>query len=180
MNDIIYITGAPRCGKTTLANKLKREKISVLSLDAFSKSIRSVFNDFKLYSNRVCIQPDINRDKFLELIHKYSVNFFDDFPEHILLIEGCHFTPNEFIERFPNSKIICLGRTKPIIDIKKAIMTKEWMSKLSEERINEYTRLIYEYSKNYCNSCGKYLYFETDEIEMKLIEKFLFGDDKYE
>lgn len=176
MNNIIYITGAPRCGKTTLANQLKREQISVLSLDAFSKSIRSVFADFKLYSNRVCIQPDINRDKFLELIYKYSVNFFEDYPKYTLVIEGCHFTPNEFIARFPNAKIICLGRTKSIGDIKDAIMTKDWMSKLSDEKTNEYAQMIYDYSKTYYNSCGKYLYLETDEIDMKLIEKYLFAD----
>lgn len=70
MRRIIYITGAPRCGKTTLVEKLMDNNVSILSLDAFSKSVRSVFTDFKLYSADVCIQPDTNREKFLELVYK--------------------------------------------------------------------------------------------------------------
>ena len=40
MGNLVYITGAPRCGKTTLANHIANENTSILSLDALSKSIR--------------------------------------------------------------------------------------------------------------------------------------------
>lgn len=173
MGTIIYITGAPRCGKTTLADKLINNNISVLSLDALSKTVRSVFTDFKLYSGTVCIQPDMNRDRFLEFVNQYAVNFFNDFPNHTLLIEGCHFTPDEFQKKFPDSKIICLGRTKTADDIVKAIMTKSWMADLSEKIIREYAGQIYNYSLTLKNS--HYLYFETDEMDMAKINKHIFG-----
>ncbi len=176
MNNIIYITGAPRCGKTTLAKKLANNNISILSLDSFSKSVRSVFKEFKLYSDSVCIQPDINREKFLELVSIYINNFAADFYNHKLLVEGCHFTPEEFKERFTDSKVICLGRTKSKVEIEKMIMNKSWMASLSKEIIDEYTEKIFNYSLALKENQKDYLYFETDEIDISKITDYL----KYE
>lgn len=174
MGNIIYITGAPRCGKTTLAKNLTDENTSLLSLDALSKSLRSVFSDFKLYSGKVCIKPDINEGRFLEFVNKYVYSFFNDYPNQTLIIEGCHFTPDEFRMKFPESKIICLGRTKSENDIIKAIMTKNWMAELNENTISEYARQIYNYSRKLRSS--NYLYFETDEIDLNYIKNNLFCD----
>lgn len=173
MSNVVYITGAPRCGKTTLANNLADKDVSILSLDAFSKACRTVFTDFKLYSDSVCIQPDINREKFLELTYMYSESFFDDFPDYTLLIEGCHFTPAEFKMKFQNSKIICLGRTKSKEEIINAVTAKGWMADLPSVTINEYAEKIYDYSLKVSKSNAEYLYFETDEIDIMKIKKFL-------
>ncbi len=40
MCNLVYITGAPRCGKTALANQIKKENTSILSFDVLSKSVR--------------------------------------------------------------------------------------------------------------------------------------------
>lgn len=174
--NIVYITGAARCGKTTLAEKLIDNNISILSLDAFSKSVRSVFSDFILYSGAVCIQPDTNREKFLELVCKYTINFFNDFPYHTLLIEGCHFTPNEFLSKFPDSRIICLGRTASKEDIVKAIITKDWMADLPRKIINEYAEKIYNYSLGLKENEKEYLYFETEKVDIAKVKKYIKGD----
>lgn len=172
-NHIIYITGAPRCGKTTLANILDEKNSSLLSLDAFSKSIRSVFTDFKLYSKPVCIQPDINREIFLQLVEIYVRNFLNDYKDKTLIVEGCHFTPEEFKAKFPDSKIICLGRTRSKENIENAIITKSWMSNLPQEVMNEYADKIYSYSLALKQKESEYLYFETDEIEIGKIREYI-------
>lgn len=172
-NNVIYITGAPRCGKTTLANMLDDKSISIFSLDAFSKSVRSVFKDFKLYSEPVCIQPNINREIFLELVEVYVSNFLNDYKDKKLVVEGCHFSPEEFRMKFPDSKIICLGRTKSKEDIINAVNRKSWMSALSQEVIDEYAEKIYRYSLVLKENDEEYLYFETDEMEIGKIRKYI-------
>lgn len=172
-NNVIYITGAPRCGKTTLANMLVDKSISIFSLDAFSKSVRSVFKNFKLYSKSVCIQPDINREIFLELTEIYVSNFLNDYKDKKLIVEGCHFTPEEFKMKFPDSKIICLGRTESKEDIINAISTKSWMSHLSKEVIIEYADKIYDYSLAMRENENGYLYVETNEIEIGKIREYI-------
>lgn len=175
MKNIIYITGAPRCGKSTLANHLAGYNAPIFSLDALSKSVRNVFKDFKLYSKPVCIQPDINKEDFLKIVEVYVNSFFEDFKDKTIIIEGCHFTPSEFKSKFPSSKIICLGRTKSIEDIKTAIRSKSWMADFSEETICDYADLIYAHSAEMKKLNGEYLYFETDEINIDLIQKYLSG-----
>lgn len=175
MRNLIYITGAPRCGKTTLANELTNENNVVFSLDAFSKSIRSVFSDFKLYAKPICIRPDTNKETFLELVSAYIKNFQKDYPEIDFIVEGCHFTPQEFKAAFYESKIVCLGRTKSKENIINAIKSKDWMATLNREAINEYADLIYDYSHQLRKNCSGYLYFETDEIDMDLVKKYIYG-----
>lgn len=177
MGNLVYITGAPRCGKTTLADKLKNNNTSILSLDALSKSIRGVFTDFKLYEGRTLIQPNINKEKFIELVALYCSSFFNDFPNMTLIVEGCHFTPEEFKMKFPKSKIICLGRTKSLDDIKNAVMTKSWMSSLPQEEINVYAEKIYNFSLYVKENVSEYLYFETDEINISESIRYIFSYD---
>lgn len=172
-NNIIYITGAPGCGKTTLSNMLDDKNISILSLDAVSKSVRSVFKDFKLYAKPVCIQPDINREIFLEFVEVYVNHFINDYKDKKLIVEGCHFTPEEFRMKFSGSKIICLGRTQSKEDIINAIITKSWMSNLPPEVMNKYADKIYYYSLALKENKSEYLYFETDEIEIGKIREYI-------
>lgn len=133
--NIIYITGAPRCGKTTLCKNLisNQSNISILSLDSFSKSIRWTFNDFNLYSKRGLIQPDINREKFLKLVSDYINLFNADYAQQTLIVEGCHFHPDEFSSVFPKAKIICLGITSSLEDCLKAVESSDWMSVLDKK-----------------------------------------------
>lgn len=51
-----FIVGATGCGKTTLAQHISNTDV-IISLDAFSKSIRYVFPDFKLYGKDISIKP---------------------------------------------------------------------------------------------------------------------------
>ncbi|MGN0533614.1 MAG: GNAT family N-acetyltransferase, partial [Eubacterium sp.] len=174
--NIIYITGAPRCGKTTLAGSLCKNNASLLSLDSISKALRFTFNDFKLYTGKICIQPDINKDTFLSFIKHYCDNFRCDFPDYTLLVEGCHFMPKEFLKAFPEAKVICLG----IESEEKAIASincSEWMVKLDNNIKNQYAQMICDYSKelknNQLNNC---LYFERDYIDFSKIKEFI-GDE---
>lgn len=67
---ITYITGATSTGKTSLAKNFYR-KSTIISLDALSKSLRLVFDDFKLYTDEVSIRPNINNEKFLFFVQEY-------------------------------------------------------------------------------------------------------------
>lgn len=161
---LIYITGAPCCGKTTLANRLiKQEDAAVLSFDAFSKAVRYAFPDFKLYTDEISIRPSLNVNIFIDLIEKYINCYFDDY-DNTLIVEGCHFTLDEFFQKFPESKIIALGiREKE--NALKQINKKEWMRNLSDERKNIYVNQIVEYSDYLKVNAGKYLYYDISEIE---------------
>ena len=115
--NLIYITGASCCGKSTLADKMSRQydNATILSLDAFSKSIRYVFTDFKLYTDEVSIKPTINNDRFLMLVKKYIECYFADY-NNTLIVEGCHFTPEGFMNEFHVAKVIALGlRNTPVL-----------------------------------------------------------------
>lgn len=97
---LTYITGATSTGKTTYVRNLNANA-AILSLDAFSKSVRYAFNDFKMYTDEISIRPTINNDKFLLLVKKYIECFMVDYPDTDLIVEGCHFTPDEFLSVFP-------------------------------------------------------------------------------
>lgn len=159
---LTYITGASSTGKTTLANKISGNA-TILSLDALSKSVRFVFDDFKLYTAEISVKPTINNDKFLSLVAKYVECFMNDYPDKDLIIEGCHFTPDEFLSVFPQAKIIALG----IMDKKTAlaqINKRDWMSKLDECIKNEYADKIVEYSLQLKEEQNKYKYIEYTEL----------------
>lgn len=156
-----FIVGATGCGKTTLAQHISNTDV-IISLDAFSKSIRYVFPDFKLYGKDISIKPTKNCDIFLDLVSKYIQCFISDYPDKDIIIEGCHFTPQEILIRFPNSKIIALG----ITDSSKAlsqINKRDWMSGLDDSVKFEYVRQIVEYSLMLKCNADKYLYLEFDE-----------------
>lgn len=173
MGNLVYITGAPRCGKTTLAGRLNLDDGSILSLDALSKSVRGVFTDFKLYDDETRIQPNVNKSVFMELVQFYILSYLSDYPYSTLIVEGCHFTPEEFKSSFPDSKIICLGRTKSLDEIKKAIVTKPWMAELPAEKMNSYAEKIYNYSLAVKQNAKEYLYFETEEADIGRIKKYI-------
>lgn len=165
-NNLIYITGAPRCGKTTLANKMSQDLgASILSLDALSKALRSEFKDFELYSGKTVIRPDINNDKFLDFVCRYIELYFGDFPNSTLIVEGCHFTPNEFNERFEQAKIIAVGITTSREKAIEAVKTSQWMASMSKEKINLYAQLIYEYSVSLKKNAVEYEYIESDYLK---------------
>lgn len=167
MGNLVYITGAPRCGKTTLANHIANENTSILSLDALSKSVRGVFADFQLYDGDVLIQPNVNKKSFLELVKIYCSAFFNDYPNKTLIVEGCHFTPKEFQTVFPEAKIICLGLASND-EIILSINNSSWMSNLPEKIKLEYTEKIKEYSKAMKKYTAKnYRYFDRNEIDFK-------------
>ncbi|MCC8073416.1 MAG: hypothetical protein LIO62_04750 [Clostridiales bacterium] len=173
---IIYISGAPRCGKTILANKIAKEysNVSVLSLDSLSKSVRFVFPNFKLYTEKIAVEPDTNKDKFLKLLQIYVSNFFADFPNLTLLIEGCHFTPSEILSVYPNAKVICLGINTSISDALEAVNTSDWMRSLDENTRLEYAKKIFDYSNKARSLANdKYLYFDKSKIDFNDIKNYL-------
>ena len=148
--EIIYITGATSTGKTTYARNICNDEI-IISLDALSKAIRFTFDDFKLYNaNKVSIRPTINNDKFLNFVKTYIDYLFVDYPDKNIIIEGCHFTPNEFLSAFPNAQIIALGITNKSTALKQ-INKKEWMKKLDDDVKNEYVNQIVKYSNELKN-----------------------------
>lgn len=159
--NLLYITGPTSVGKTTLANKIGNNA-TIISLDAFSKSIRFVFNDFKLYSGKVSILPNINNDKFLQLVKIYIDYFIKDYPNKELIVEGCHFTPNDFLSIFPNANIIAIGITDKQTAFQQ-ICKKDWIAGLDEMVKDEYVNQIVEYSVNLKENQGKYKYFEFGE-----------------
>lgn len=156
---ITYITGATSTGKTTYANNICNDEI-IVSLDALSKALRFTFDDFKLYTtNKVSIRPTISNDKFLNFVKTYIDYLSVDYPDRNIIIEGCHFTPNEFLSVFPNAQIIVLGITE-ISTALKQINKKEWMKKLDDDIKNEYANQIVEYSANIKNSKAIFKYIE--------------------
>ncbi|MGN1328945.1 MAG: hypothetical protein ACI4V4_04520 [Eubacterium sp.] len=169
MSNLVYITGAPRCGKTTLTNHIANENTSILSLDSLSKSVRGAFTDFQLYDGDVLIQPNVNNDIFLKLVMIYCSTFFNDYPNKTLIVEGCHFTPKEFETVFPKAKIICVGLVS-IDEIISSINSSEWMSDLPEKTKIEYAEKIRHYSKAMKKYTAKnYRYFERNEIDYGVI-----------
>ena len=145
-----YITGATCTGKTTYANGISNDEI-IISLDALSKAIRFTFDDFKLYtSDKISIRPTINNDKFLNFVKTYIDYLSVDYPDRNIIIEGCHFTPNEFLSAFPNSKVIALGITDKMTALNQ-INERDWMSKLENDIKMEYVNQIVEYSKELKN-----------------------------
>lgn len=168
---LIYITGATSCGKSTLANQIAKDA-TIFSLDAFSKSVRFVFHDFKLYNSNVHIRPVVNNDRFLQLVKKYIDSFFDDYPNRVMIVEGCHFTPEEFINQFPYAKIICLGITKKSRALEQ-INKRDWMSKLSEDIKRQYVNQLVEYSSELKENASYYKYFDIDEINENSIRNIL-------
>lgn len=143
--NLIYITGATCTGKTTLANKIGKNS-TIISLDAFSKSIRFNFGDFELYDKEIAIKPTINNDRLLNIIKDYITCLKNDYPKINIIVEGCHFTPDEFICAFPEmNKIIALG----ITDFKMAlsrINQKGWIKNLDVCTKAQYAEKIIEYS----------------------------------
>lgn len=140
--NLIYITGATCTGKTTLANKIGKNS-TIISLDAFSKSIRL---NFELYDKEIAIKPTINNDRFLNIIKDYTTCLKNNYPKINIIVEGCHFTPDEFICTFPETnKIIALR----ITDFKMAlsrINQKGWMKNLDDGVKTQYAEKIVEYS----------------------------------
>lgn len=152
---ITYITGATCTGKTTYAQNRYDNEI-IISLDALSKAIRFTFDDFKLYTaDKVSIRPTINNDKFLNFVKTYMDYLSVDYPDRNIIIEGCHFTPNEFLSAFPNAQIVVLGITDKSTALKQ-INKKEWMRNLDNDLKNEYVNQIIEYSNELKNSNNKY------------------------
>ena len=147
---ITYITGATCTGKTTYANGICNDEI-IISLDALSKAIRFTFDDFKLYTTgKVSIRPTVNNDKFLNFVKTYIDYLSVDYPDRNIIVEGCHFTPKEFLSAFPNSKVIALGITDKRTALKQ-INKRDWMSKLEDDIKMEYVNQIVEYSKELKN-----------------------------
>ena len=156
---ITYITGATCTGKTTYANGISNDEI-IISLDALSKAIRFTFDDFELYTTgKVSIRPTGNNDKFLNFVKTYIDYISVDYPDRNIIIEGCHFTPNEFLSAFPNAQIILLGITDKSLALNQ-INKKEWMKKLDNDIKNEYANQIIEYSANLKNSKAIFKYIE--------------------
>lgn len=148
--EIIYITGATSTGKTTYARNICNDEI-IVSLDALSKAIRFTFDDFKLYTaDKVSIRPTVNNDKFLNVVKTYIDYLSIDYNDKNIIVEGCHFTPKEFLSAFPNSKVIALGITD-IMTALKQINERDWMSKLENDIKMEYVNQIVEYSKELKN-----------------------------
>ena len=155
---VTYITGATSTGKTTYAKNICNDEI-IVSLDALSKAIRFTFDDFKLYSDKVSIRPTVNNDKFLHFVKTYIDYLSIDYNNKNIIVEGCHFTPNEFLSVFPNARIIALGITDKTVALKQ-INKKEWMKKLDDDIKNEYANQIVEYSAKLKNSKGIFKYIE--------------------
>ena len=156
---ITYITGATSTGKTTYARNICNDEI-IVSLDALSKALHFTFDDFKLYNaNKVSIRPTINNDKFLYFVKTYIDYLSVDYPDRNIIIEGCHFTPNEFLSAFSNAQITALGITE-ISTALKQINKKEWMKKLDDDIKNEYANQIVEYSAKLKNSKVIFKYIE--------------------
>ena len=157
--EIIYITGATSTGKTTYARNICNDEI-IVSLDALSKAIRFTFDNFKLYTaDKVSIRPTVNNDKFLNFVKTYIDYLSVDYPDRNIIIEGCHFTPKEFLSAFPNSKVIALGITDKMTTLKQ-INERDWMSKLENDIKMEYVYQIVEYSKELKNEPNiKYIEF---------------------
>lgn len=148
--EIIYITGATSTGKTTYARNICNDEI-IISLDALSKAIRFTFDDFKLYNaNKVSIRPTVNNDKFFHFVKTYINYLSIDYNDKNIIVEGCHFTPKEFLSAFPNSKVIALGITDKMTALKQ-INERDWMSKLENDIKMEYVNQIVEYSKELKN-----------------------------
>lgn len=148
---ITYITGATCTGKTTYAQNICNNEI-IISLDALSKAIRFTFDDFKLYTaDKVSIRPTVNNDKFLNFVKTYIDYLSVDYSDRNIIIEGCHFTPNEFLSAFPNAQIIVLGITDKSTALKQ-INKKEWMKKLDDDVKNEYVNQIVKYSRELKNN----------------------------
>ena len=178
MGQTVFVLGAPRCGKTILTRRIievAKGNCSIVSLDALSFVLRHGFEDFELYSKRLIIQPDVNIDKFSKIVKVYIEAFFEDFPDETIIVEGCQFMPKQIKELFPKSKIICLGITGNIEDIKDAIITKEWMSKLPQADIDEYAEKIYQLSTCYKKECNDidYLYCEAEQANINDIVEYL-------
>ena len=151
--NITYITGATSTGKTTYANNICNDEI-IVSLDALSKALRFTFDDFKLYTTgKVSIRPTVNNDKFLNFVKTYIDYLSVDYPDRNIIIEGCHFTPKEFLSAFPNSKVIALGITDKMTALKQ-INERDWMSKLENDIKMEYVNQIVEYSKELKNEAN--------------------------
>lgn len=148
--EIIYITGATSTGKTTYARNICNDEI-IISLDALSKAIRFTFDDFKLYTaDKVSIRPTVNNDKFFHFVKTYLNYLSIDYNDKNIIVEGCHFTPKEFLSAFPNSKVIALGITDKMTALKQ-INERDWMSKLENDIKMEYVNQIVEYSKELKN-----------------------------
>lgn len=168
--NLIFVTGAPRCGKTTYANRLNNilENSSILSLDALSKACRFTFDDFELYSRKGLIKPDMNLDTFKNIIRTYVDEFMNDYPQSTLIVEGCHLSPSDIKSLFNVCKIICLGcdDKEKII---KSINAKPWMSKLTDYEKEQYAQFILKESLEYKADSIKdnYYYFDISEINTK-------------
>ena len=150
---ITYITGATSTGKTTYTNGICNDEI-IISLDALSKAIRFTFDDFKLYTTgKVSIRPTVNNDKFFHFVKTYINYLSIDYNDKNIIVEGCHFTPKEFLSAFPNSKVIALGITDKMTALNQ-INERDWMSKLENNIKMEYVNQIVEYSKELKNEAN--------------------------
>ena len=155
---ITYITGATCTGKTTYAKSICNNEI-IISLDALSKALRFTFDDFKLYTaDKVSIRPTVNNDKFLNFVKTYIDYLSVDYPDRNIIIEGCHFTPKEFLSAFSNSKVIALGITDKMTALKQ-MNKRDWMSKLDNDIKTEFVNQIVKYSANlkYSKAIFKYI-----------------------
>ena len=95
----------------------------------------------------------------MHFVKTYIDYLYIDYPNKNIIVEGCHFTPDEFLSVFPNAKIIALGITDKMTALKQ-MNKRDWMSELDNDIKTEYVNQIVEYSANLKNSKAIFKYIE--------------------
>jgi 2-phosphoglycerate kinase len=190
---VIYLIGGPaRCGKSTLAARVRKEIDGhVLAGDAFVHALQSNLEpewvpdifDHAIADVSIAASPEakINRlrrrdETMWQFYESYIQTAIDDAPTDDILIEG-NIWP-DFLELFElEHSAVFLIDTSPqqyerLANIRNSDSDNNWMQDFSDEKLREWAMFNAKRSERYAELCRKhdYTFFDiatlgTDEAE---------------
>lgn len=159
----IVIMGKSRCGKSTLANLICKNKkgYSKISLDYLVMTFKKVFGELniKYYSNEETLFTKFVEEYFDNCIYK------DNECGICYVLEGANLPIKTILrlKELKNTKVIFLGKTQittqdffdEIRKYEKGLPTGGWTKRLSDETLLSWCSDWIEKSKEYKNFCEK-------------------------
>lgn len=153
----IFIGGVAKSGKSRLAVYLcKKYGINHIPLDYFASSFKYAFPELGITSN-IIINPESS--KKLSLFLSRIIDIIEDQNDEYFILDSAHILPNDIIKYLSPNKwdIYYIGYPNTTAEEKMQEVNKYtkggWVSKKSQEELQETFSKLIELSGNIENTC---------------------------